>query len=161
MSGKTLNAEGIMKLLNCDVVYDWNEQSEIRDALCANLNVLVLAHERHPYKFKGSGRAHIFDGAVKTSIEVIRIIMADNWLTEPKRDVKSMIVQYVSLFHQGGTFVKVIHNGKDIMEFQSEDEAEAWIADHPFVSDPHDVIKKISYQVRRFEYAPKPIKYQP
>jgi hypothetical protein len=161
MSGKTLNAEGIMKLLNCDVVYDWNEQLRIRDALCANLNVLVLSLERNPYRFKGRGCVHIFDGAVKTPIEIIRIIMADDWLTEPKRDVKSMVVQYVSLLHQGGTFVKAIHNGKDIMEFQSEDEAEAWIADHPFVSDPHDVIEKISYQVRRFEHARKPTKYQP
>jgi hypothetical protein len=161
MSGKTLNSEGIMKLLSCDVVYDWNEQSEIRDALRANLNVIVLAHERNPYKFKGRGCTPIFDGAVKTPIEVIRHVMADDWLTEPKRNVKSMVVQYVSLFHQGWSFVKAIHNGKDIMEFQSKDEAEAWIADHPFVSDPHDVIKKISYQVRRFEHAYKPTKYQP
>ena len=150
-----------MELLGCNAVYDWDQQLQIRDALRANLNVLVLAHEKNPRRFKGRGLTRLFDGAVTTSIEVIRLVMADDWLTEPRRDIKSMVVQYVSLFHRDGFYATTVRNGKDIMEFQSVDEAEAWIADHPFVSDPHNIIKKISYQVRRFEHPPKPTKYQP
>jgi len=159
MSGKTLNKEGIMKLIGCDAVYDWSDQLCIRRALDSRLNVLVLAHEKNPLVFKGKGLSGLFDGATATSIEVIRHVMADEWLTdEKKKKAKYMVNQYVSLFHQSWNFVKTVRNGKNIMEFQSKEEAEKWIADHQFVSDPHDVIKKISYQATRFYLPRKPTK---
>jgi hypothetical protein len=33
------------------------------------------------------------------------------------------------------------------MEFYSREAAEAWAANHPFTSDPHDVIKSIKYKI--------------
>lgn len=148
-----------MKLLGCEEVFDWDDQLLIRHALDSGSNVLVLAQEKNPYVFTGRGLSGLFDGAIATSIEVIRHVMADEWLTEQKG--KYMVTQYVSLFHRDGFYVTTVRNGKDIMEFQSKEEAEAWIADHQFVSDSHAIIKKISYQATRFQLPRKPTKYQP
>lgn len=152
-----------MKLLGCEEVFDWDDQLFIRHALDSGSNVLVLAQEKNPYVFTSRGRSGLFDGAIATSIEVIRHVMAGEWLTDEKKKKKGkyMVNQCVSLFHQSWNFVKAVRNGKNIMEFQSKEEAEKWIADHQFVSDPHDVIKKISYQATRFQLPRKPTKYQP
>lgn len=154
MSGKTLNAKGIMKLLRCDVVYDWQEQLCIIRAIERGLNVLVLAHEKNPSIFKGSGLSGLFDGATATSIEVIRHVLADEWKESSRRDVESgikfQIVRRVSLFYQGWSYSKPVYNGRSIAQFNSREEAKEWIEDHPFVKDPNDVIRCVKYKIKPF-----------
>ena len=154
MSGKTLNEKGIMKLLSCDVVYDWQEQLCIIRAIERGLNVLVLSYEKNPSIFKGSGLSGLFDGATATSIEVIRHVLADEWKESSRRDVESgikfQIVRRVSLFYQGWSYSKPVYNGRSIAQFNSREEAKEWIKDHPFVKDPNDVIRCVKYKIKPF-----------
>ena len=154
MSGKTLNEKGIMKLLSCDVVYDWQEQLCIIRAIERGLNVLVLSYEKNPSIFKGSGLSGLFDGATATSIEVIRHVLADEWKESSRRDVESgikfQIVRRVSLFYQGWSYSKPVYNGRSIAQFNSREEAKEWIEDHPFVKDPNDVIRCVKYKIKPF-----------
>jgi len=161
MSGKTLNEKGIMKLLSCDVVYDWQEQLCIIRAIERGLNVLVLSYEKNPSIFKGSGLSGLFDGATATSIEVIRHVMADEWKESSRRDVESpmrgvergtkfQIIRQVSLFHKGWNFSEPVRNGRSIAKFNSREEAEGWVKDHPFVKDPNDAIRSINYKIKHF-----------
>lgn len=87
MSGKTSNSEGIKNLLSCDVVYDWDQQLQIRDALRSGLNTLVFAHDEKPKTFRGFSQ--LFKGAKKTSITTIRCIMAGKWRSSPNSSEKS------------------------------------------------------------------------
>jgi len=154
MSGKTVNAKGIMKLLSCDAVFDWQEQLCIIRSIERGLNVLVLSHEKNPPVFKGSGLSGLFDGATATSIEIIRHVMADEWKRESGRDVESgtkfQIIRQVSLFHHGWNFSEPVRNGRSIAKFNSRKEAEGWIKDHQFVKDHHDVIRSVNYKVKPF-----------
>lgn len=143
-----------MKLIGCDAVYDWDEQLCIRRALDSGLNVLVLSYEKNPSIFKGSGLSGLFDGATATSIEVIRHVMADEWKESSRRDVESrtkfQIIRQVSLFHKGWSFSEPVRNGRSIAKFNSREEAKEWIEDHPFVKDPNDAIRSISYKIKHF-----------
>ena len=60
---------------------------------------------------------------------------------------KFTILRQVQLFNKSWTFSKLVYSGRSVMEFDSRQAAEAWVADHPFTSDPHDVIKSIKYKI--------------
>ena len=85
-SGKTLNSEGIKKLLSCDVAFDWSEQLQIRNALRSGLTTLVFALDENPKAFREY--RGLFNGAEKTSVAAVRRIMADEWRSSPKNNVR-------------------------------------------------------------------------
>jgi flavodoxin len=147
MSGKTLNAESIRKILLCDKVFDHDQQDQIREAQKAGLQVLVLSTEQEPKTNKGY--RNLFNGAICTHVEVFKTLLGVGWNDGSAQTTTAtfIVIRRVSLFHQGWSFKKPVYVGKHLLEFNSREEAKKWINEHPFTGDPNDVIKHVKYQI--------------